>query len=487
MLQEKSSLQFSPEFYTLLIENNPTNNEFYFLRGNAYYDNTQYDEAINDYTEAINLDQNYLEAYYNRGYTYYQTKRYDEAIKDYTKVREINPDYKIVSYSYIGIIYICKEEWEKAAESFHNAKYSILDILTRSNNMNKIKEVVPYMLKYNGFFIEKTEFEQKQNIIQYGEIYIIALKIIALLHVKNENENLFAHYTTRATATKLLLEKTNFRLYSTLTSNDPEEGKTLLKFLKIKESKPKRNKISESDYQTFIGCFTFNNESLNQFRLYGKESDREATGLSLVINKSFFSKYAEIKTPVRYEKDSQEDNREETSYALFRCIYIDPETNKIISLGQKEEYSFYREFLKHSNKKEIDAFKNYKAELDKKKDIISKDLKKLFKNIKDKKELDKNIISELLLPLRYLVKHVAFKEEQECRIFEIKDLKEDKKDIKFTPDYTSIYIDYKPITDNLNKVIFAPKAENFNVFKKAVEQKNIGLKCEVSKHPFSLK
>ena len=39
---------------------------------------------------------------------------------------------------------------------------------------------------------------------------------------------------------------------------------------------------------SFISCFTFNNDSLNQFRLYGKQDNKEASGVSLVLRKIFF-------------------------------------------------------------------------------------------------------------------------------------------------------------------------------------------------------
>ena len=49
------------------------------------------DQAIKDYTKAIELDPRDTHAYYNRGNTYYKKGQYDQAIKEYTKAIELNP------------------------------------------------------------------------------------------------------------------------------------------------------------------------------------------------------------------------------------------------------------------------------------------------------------------------------------------------------------------------------------------------------------
>ncbi len=44
-----------------------------------------YQEAIADYTKAIEIDPNYKEPYNIRGLTFKAMQRYEEAIADYTK------------------------------------------------------------------------------------------------------------------------------------------------------------------------------------------------------------------------------------------------------------------------------------------------------------------------------------------------------------------------------------------------------------------
>jgi tetratricopeptide (TPR) repeat protein len=64
----------------------------YFSRGNAYYDKGLYDQAIADYTKAIEWSPVNADVYFNRGVAYSQERLYDQAIADFTKVIALKPD-----------------------------------------------------------------------------------------------------------------------------------------------------------------------------------------------------------------------------------------------------------------------------------------------------------------------------------------------------------------------------------------------------------
>jgi transposase len=83
-----------------------------------------------------------------------------------------------------------------------------------------------------------------------------------------------SHYTKKETAEKLIFGNSPLWL-SSIGFNDLSEGKTLLKYLGIKQT------YSYNNYTQFIGCFMFDEDCLNQFRLYGKAANREATGVYL--------------------------------------------------------------------------------------------------------------------------------------------------------------------------------------------------------------
>ena len=77
--------------YTRAIELNPKQANAFFNRGNAYFDKGDYDEAITDYTRAILLDPNNGPAFFKRGIAHYAKGDYAQAIADYTGAIAIEP------------------------------------------------------------------------------------------------------------------------------------------------------------------------------------------------------------------------------------------------------------------------------------------------------------------------------------------------------------------------------------------------------------
>ena len=76
----------------------------YFLRANCYYYLSCYEEAVTDYTKAIEWNPRDAVAYNNRGIAYKNQGMYEEAISDYTKGIELNPKDAVIyfdrGYSY---------------------------------------------------------------------------------------------------------------------------------------------------------------------------------------------------------------------------------------------------------------------------------------------------------------------------------------------------------------------------------------------------
>ena len=61
--------------------------ETYYNRGIAYYGKGEYDRAILDYNEALEINPRYAEAYYNRAVSYYYKREYDKAWEDVHKAQ----------------------------------------------------------------------------------------------------------------------------------------------------------------------------------------------------------------------------------------------------------------------------------------------------------------------------------------------------------------------------------------------------------------
>jgi len=62
-------------------------------RGNGYFKMGNYDQALQDYDEAIGLDPSNTAALYNRGNIKTAVGQYDKAVADYSKAIQLNPTY----------------------------------------------------------------------------------------------------------------------------------------------------------------------------------------------------------------------------------------------------------------------------------------------------------------------------------------------------------------------------------------------------------
>ena len=366
------------------------------------------------------------------------------------------------------------------------------------------------------------------------------------------HETKVAHYTSPLIAYKLLNDGgSNIRLNTINYVNDPKEGMVLKEYLSLSTENITNNKY----IGTFISCFTFNHDSLNQFRLYGKNNGIEASGVSMIFNINFFNNclcYSD--NSILSNSNSNKYLREKTR--LYRCIYIDPDCNYIY-LSRRDEVTFYKEYLNKLKKYGvgIDEINKYLDELENKgiyTDGIRKNIDKLNKNkisvhdldsnvdiLKHKelyeiilkvigeKKIDKlwkdynnsisdlertikdhlfkiiiiinliknnfeqlnnqqinivnNIIADELLPLQYLVKHAAFKEEQECRMIQI--IEKTNKKIEKDFDNKLIYINYPhKIKHYLDKIYFSPGAKDYRDF--FISEDFPESKLKISLNPF---
>jgi tetratricopeptide (TPR) repeat protein len=60
-------------------------------RGITYLKKGQYNQAISDFTKALEIIPRFAAAYNNRGLAYSDKGQYDQAISDFTKALEIKP------------------------------------------------------------------------------------------------------------------------------------------------------------------------------------------------------------------------------------------------------------------------------------------------------------------------------------------------------------------------------------------------------------
>ncbi|MCL2186954.1 MAG: tetratricopeptide repeat protein [Treponema sp.] len=461
----------------------------YINRGNANFYLSDYKGAIEDYNKAIEIKLDVANAYFNCGVAYFNSSDFDLAIDNFNKA--IENGFNDVSEVYLnrGEVYAKTGKYSEAAKDFNKANIDVLNVFVAFQEDGIGEKIVKIMLDDDEFFKETVESVQKEKIADYKEIYIQSLKIISKLHVKDEIEMPVSHYTRKDTSEIILFDKncsdknqerSHFRLNLVNTGNDPEEGKTLFHYLFPQENMS--SKIEE--FGAFAGCFNFNSDSLNQFRLYGKTEDKEeGTGVSISLNNQFFNEKICIGIEMTPELNTREEESKPNLLPLFRCIYIDPETNKVVSLGQKEEYVFYREKKGKKNDNDVkNTYQEYKNKIKKIQKEISEDLN-ILKKKTEKSELDRDIIYKLLLNLRYLVKHVAFKEEQECRVVQIRKLDDKKVE---SDENNRFYVEYLKLdAKNVSEICFAPKAKDIDKFKLQLARNKYKIKCYKSTAPWA--
>lgn len=97
--------------YTEAIELDPNEASTFIKRGVAYEAKHDYDNAITDFTTAINMGDN--SGYINRGSVYQQKGEYDKAISDLSTLIGMDPRAS-VAYWERGQVYICMREYDKA-------------------------------------------------------------------------------------------------------------------------------------------------------------------------------------------------------------------------------------------------------------------------------------------------------------------------------------------------------------------------------------
>ena len=99
--------------FSKAIEINPQLAHAYNNRGAAYLYKAQYDQAILDLSKAIEINPRLAHAYNNRGWAYIKKWQYDQAISDFNKTIEIDPRFA-EAYFYRAIVYFLAEEYDKS-------------------------------------------------------------------------------------------------------------------------------------------------------------------------------------------------------------------------------------------------------------------------------------------------------------------------------------------------------------------------------------
>lgn len=490
----------------------------YYYKGLAKNNLKKYNEAIEDFEKSLKFEPAYwLVVYYNIGISKINLGEYKEAINEFDKMtRQILYSqyyYKIIKkeiydselYNYYTSIY-CSIFFTKlilgeyTSESFNmflelskcfnpnnNHIFNMVLFLFENYKYDLIEKIFNYLVEenYNDLWENDITFNLLKNKTRDKEILKnikknLLYQYLILQSLSFNNKILkreytynieIAHYTYLNTLLKLIKEDNKIRITNISNANDPKEGK-ILENIFNKNSLNIKIKNDEN-LITLQTSFSRNKDALTMFRLYGKNENKEATGICLVIDKKYFNdNYLSPVIELNLDNQKQEEKKGNENYKkakeiiqkrfgrknLYWVIYYNEEKNQLVFNPTKSKYSSVIIDLNTINKN--------KKNINKIEDLINC----IFHNIiNSAKEIDKienknlkdEIFSNLFENIRYIIKHEAFFEEQELRMLITTDYKDEN--IK-VDNNKRLYINYNELFNEnenfIKEIILGGKIED---------------------------
>lgn len=440
--------------------------------------------------------ENYADVYpralLNLGFLYANIKHdYDKAEHCYLEIhKDDNLQYYYKAQFELAYIYFFrKNSFEKSIIHFHNVGYSCSE-----QYYYIAAKLILELIRYQSSFIQYKKQLEKQlskikkicKLVNEIKDTLFVSFIDSYLFDSKNPERRVAHYTKPSVLFNLLKGKnpSKFRLNIVDFMNDPSENQVLNSWLNI-TSDP------DNGIKSFLASFSFNHNSLNQFRLYGNESNIVGSGVSIAFNQNFFGMDQErsinpavgsraiaksINLTNSFNEKQIEINIEETTkkndsslhpLPLYRCLYFDPKTG-YMALAKRNKQSFYLE--KHNEQaNNIDkAWNNYIKSLQENKKITNirhniQEIKNYIDdllNITEFREIPylTDLLSLAVLPISCLIKHAAFEDEDECRMIYITHIG-DKKIVE-PQDYqttNNLFIEYINIETYIDNIYLGPQ------------------------------
>ena len=495
--------------YDISIKLSPNDIVAHYNRGTTKGFSGLYKKSVEDFDKVIELINNgiylpigiephinklELDAYSNRGFSNFLLGNYTDAIKDFSKVIELNPSLARAYYNR-GLNKDCLELYDDALIDFkqyielikNHKSIEIINIIGSfyyDIKISDIEYIFNQLIKkedYNNLWERDIIFNllkqkiKNENIL--NDIKEILLYQYLLLHslsfnniTPNDNQNIeISHYTSFEILKKLIEENNKIRITNISNANDPKEGKILEDI--FNKNGLNLNIKNDENLITLQTSFSRNKDALTMFRLYGKNKNKEATGICLVLDKEYFGDNpSQFSNLIQITRENEKTNKKindikiEQKRHLYWILYYNEKENQLVFNPNNSKYSNIIIDLNNLKKFEIEK----ESKLNNKENII----KYIFYNILncieklnnqiENKNLKDEIFSNLFENIRYIIKHEAFYEEQELRMLITTNYKNEN--INIEEDKKRLYINYNELFNEnenfIKEIILGGKIED---------------------------
>ena len=180
IIQKIENLKRENNGKDLLSESNFNSIDEAFLLGNIYWQQEEYEKAIEAFDFITDIMPNHPPSWHNKGFSYYQLGRYEEAMKNFDEALKYNPNSQY-SMFYKSSIYM--EEGD-----FENAEDWIVKALMISPNEPQFLNNYIYILTQLGKYEQAIDVANKSLIIEPDRDDIYNYKGLALSNLNRLEE-----------------------------------------------------------------------------------------------------------------------------------------------------------------------------------------------------------------------------------------------------------------------------------------------------------
>ncbi|WP_373741964.1 tetratricopeptide repeat protein [Neisseria sp.] len=453
-------------------------------------------------------------------------EHFQETLKLAKKLGEDNgTQLQVYSQNWLGYCYLqqAKQEDTPDKEKIEQSRKHLnqaLKLLNERNNSASLEDELEPSIKrrlreldflsnnYQDYFNSKQQYIQGQLPEHLdGRLKENLAAVLAVLSISPiEFDKPLAHYTSPTVCEKLLgigqkqenqekIAVSKMRMNSSTYMNDPYEGRSLSDFLGIHEA-ALENLTECSPLNAFFACFSARVNDLNQFRLYGKVGNTEASGCCLVFNKnSDWIQEPDIAASYRRLNPSGLDGNNIKKVAEIQMPSENLPLYQIAYIFYREEYTQHDEYDVMSTDENFgvrlkpisDNHKWHKVRAKRLQTALNH-LREYFKApVQNKEKSQEN--KAALEYIRYLFKDYAFRDEEEFRLLKIEETGSDK--VQYCHITNTAFLEYGDICGRLDEVILGTNYERTDaglkveVFRHLLKRKNLNIKVSHSSLPIN--